>query len=252
MKSSLSAKRVELEAIRPWRDMYRHEMNCQIIHDDIHARNGWTEEYALEVGSAIVGYGSVAVAGPWREKHTIYEFYIVPNFCGRAFDLFEVFREVSKAKFMEVQSNSTLLFVMLHTFAKNVVTESILFRNEITTQLEVPILRSIRALGDADALSDFKLDEDAAWGIAVEGKLVGTGGFLSHYNRPYGDIYMKVAEPYRQRGIGAYFVQELKRICYEACNIPGARCNPKNVASRRTLQKAGFVPFGHILDGELD
>src|SRR4051812_13262822 len=90
MKPQVSAKRVTLEEIRPWRDMYRHEMNCQIIHDDIHARKGWTEEYALTVDGGIVGYGSVAVAGPWKEKPTIYEFYLAPNFRGRAFDLFEI------------------------------------------------------------------------------------------------------------------------------------------------------------------
>jgi len=62
---------------------------------------------------------------------------------------------------------------------------------------------------------------------------------------------MEIAEPFRRRGFGSWLVQELKR---EACKlgaVPGARCNPANVASRRTLQKAGFVPFAHILDGVL-
>jgi hypothetical protein len=63
---------------------------------------------------------------------------------------------------------------------------------------------------------------------------------------------MKVAEPFRQRSLGSLLVQELKRVCYEGGSIPGARCNPANVASRKTLQRAGFVPFGHILDGVLE
>lgn len=251
--NKMSARRVELDEIRPWRDMYRHEMNCQIIHDDIHARSGWTEEYALSVDGAIVGYGSVAVAGPWKEKPTIYEFYVAPNFCGRAFGLFETFCVASGAKFMEVQSNSTLLFVMLHTFGKNVVTESILFRDEITTGINLrgAKFRKIEK-SDAADLAKFELDEGARWGVELGGKVVATGDILYHYNRPYGDIYMKVGEPFWQRGIGSFLVQELKRVCYEGGSIPGARCNPKNVASRKTLQKAGFVPFGHILDGQLE
>ena len=252
MNHTLSATRVELEAIRPWRDMYRHEMNCQIIHDDIHARSGWTHEYALMVGDTVAGYGSVAVAGPWKEKPTIYEFYLAPNFCGRAFDLFEVFCAASGAKFLEVQSNSTLLFVILHTFAKNVVTESILFRDGITTHLEVPgaKFRKIEK-SDGTAVKKCELDDGARWGVELDGKIVAAGDILYHYNRPYGDIYMKVAERFRQRGIGSFLVQELKRTCYEGGSIPGARCNPKNLASRKTLQRAGFVPFGHILDGQL-
>jgi GNAT superfamily N-acetyltransferase len=60
---------------------------------------------------------------------------------------------------------------------------------------------------------------------------------------------MEVGERFRRRGFGSYLVQELKRVCYENGNVPGARCNQKNIASRKTLQKAGFVPCGQILSG---
>ncbi len=62
---------------------------------------------------------------------------------------------------------------------------------------------------------------------------------------------MEVAEPFRRRGLGTYLVQELKRVCCDGEFVPAARCNPRNVASRRTLQKAGFVPCGHILHGSV-
>ena len=60
----VTAHRVELREIEGMRDIYRHEMNCQIIHDSIHVRPGWTHEYLITEGGATVGYGSVAVAGP--------------------------------------------------------------------------------------------------------------------------------------------------------------------------------------------
>jgi len=56
-------------------------------------------------------------------------------------------------------------------------------------------------------------------------------------------------EPYRRPGFGGYFVPELKRRYYELGAIPGARCHSTNVASRRTVQRAGFVPYAHILIG---
>ena len=74
---------------------------------------------------------------------------------------------------------------------------------------------------------------------------------MFHYNHPYCDIYMEIAEPHRRRGLGAYLVQELKRIAYEMRGIPAARCNPTNVPSRKTLQKAGFVPYAHIVVGKI-
>ncbi|PYM12838.1 MAG: N-acetyltransferase, partial [Verrucomicrobia bacterium] len=55
----LSAKAASVHDILSWRDRYRLEMNCQIIHDSIHPRPGWTLEYLLLAGEATVGYGSI-------------------------------------------------------------------------------------------------------------------------------------------------------------------------------------------------
>jgi len=68
----LSAKLATVKEIGPWRDLYRQEMNCQIIHDSIHSRPGWTLEYVLKAGGAAVGYCSIAVVGPWKDKPTLY------------------------------------------------------------------------------------------------------------------------------------------------------------------------------------
>ena len=50
--------------IHPLRERYREEMSCQIVHDSIHCRPGWTLTYLLEVDGAAAGYGSLAVDGP--------------------------------------------------------------------------------------------------------------------------------------------------------------------------------------------
>jgi GNAT superfamily N-acetyltransferase len=94
-------------------------------------------------------------------------------------------------------------------------------------------------------------DGGPEWWLELNGETVATGGLLFHYNRPYGDIYMDVPESHRGRGFGAYIVQELKRAAYQLGAIPGARCNPGNIASRKTLQKAGLVPYANILTGTL-
>jgi RimJ/RimL family protein N-acetyltransferase len=89
------------------------------------------------------------------------------------------------------------------------------------------------------------------WQLELDGTAVGKGGLLFHYNPPYGDVWMDVAEPHRRRGLGAWLVQELKRECHELGAVLAARCSPDNLASRQTLQKAGFVPRGHVLIGSL-
>src|SRR6266566_8092197 len=246
----LSVKQTTFEEIESWRDFYRQEMNCQIIHDSIHSRSGWTLEYFLSAGGAPVGYGSIAVAGPWKDKPTLYEFYVLPYYRSFLFDLFSVLLSASGANRIETQSNDSILTAMLHTFAHDVVSESILYHDKLTTTLAPAEAFFRRAI----ASDDPKIPADQLFShgvVEVAGAVAAKGGILFHYNRPYGDIYMEVAEPFRRRGVGSYLVQELKRVCYEQANIPSARCNPANIASRSTLQKAGFVPCGNILTGSV-
>jgi GNAT superfamily N-acetyltransferase len=238
-----------LETILPWRDLYRQEMNCQVIHDSIHDRDGWSREYLLTDDSRPVGYGSVAVAGPWKDKPTAYEFYVVPSARARVFDLFEALLAASAAVAIETQSNAGLLAVMIHAYARDVETESILFHDRVTTHLPPPEGMVFRAATKADRPKMPEGEAGADYVLDAGGTIAACGGLLWHYNRPYGDLYMHVAEPFRRRGLGAYLVQEIKRACYERGSVPGARCNPKNTASRKTLRKAGFVPCGHILTG---
>lgn len=234
------AKPVTVHEIASWRDLYRQEMNCQIIHDSLHPREGWTEPYFLEADGTLAGYGSIVIGGPWKGTRTVFEFYVLPGWRSRVFDLFGAFLTDSQATAINVQSNDAILTVMLHAFAKNIASESIVFVDKLTTAHQM-----------AGATLRQRPESESDWALEVNGEVAATGGVLYHYNRPYGDIYMEVAEAFRRRGLGSYLVQELKRICYEGGSIPCARCNPSNIASRKTLQKAGFVPCAHILTGSL-
>jgi GNAT superfamily N-acetyltransferase len=166
------------------------------------------------------------------------------------FDSFIALLRSSGVTGIETQSNDVPLTVMLHTFAPTVTSEAILFHDKVTTAHALPDALCQRVTPeDAGQMAQQELDPEAKWLVAVGGVVAAAGDILFHYNRPYGDIYMKVGESFRRRGIGTYLVQELKRICYEGGSVPAARYNPKNIASRQTLQRAGFVPCGHMLKG---
>ncbi len=245
---SIAAARTAVDAIRPLRARYVAEMDCQVIHDSIHDRPGWTEEYAIAVDGAPVGYGSVAVGGPWRGTPTAYEFYVLPDARLRLFECFRALLDASGAVRIEVQSNDVLATTMLHTFAGPVKSESVLFHDRVTTALR-PAGARFRAPTGTERPD---LPPDALrWHGVVEvgGEVAASGGILFHYNAPYGDLFMETRAPFRRRGLGAFLVQELKRTCREGGHVPAARCDPRNVASRRTLQRAGFVPCGHVLGG---
>ncbi len=249
---SISVRRCKLTEIVSLRQLYREEMDCQIIHESLHNRPGWTVEYVLDLNGAAVGYGSVAIGGPWTDSHALYEFYVRDECRIHIFDLFAALLATCSAAIIETQTNAPILPVMLHTFAQNVRSESILFEDLFEPQLTLDEaeFRATRAK-DTELLRSLGLDQSAGWVALWKGEIAGAGGVLYHYNRPYGDVYMKTAEPYRRRGLGSYLVQELKAVCRAKGNVPAARCNVDNLASRRTLQKAGFVPCGNIVAGDL-
>ena len=240
------------EDVLPLRTRFREEMNCQIVHDSIHRRPGWTLSYLFQWSGTTVGFGLVAVGGPWKDKPTILEFYLLPAHRTRAFAFFEAFMASSGARFFEVQSNELLSTAMALTYAQDVSSEKVVFRDGLTTELAVrgAVLKAV-STQDEIRLCIERRQGGGEWLLEFDGKVAAKGGILFHYNRPYGDIYMEVDESMRRRGLGSYLVQELKREAYKLGAIPCARCSPNNVPSRKTLQRAGFIPFAHILVGSL-
>jgi GNAT superfamily N-acetyltransferase len=245
---TIEVSRVEVNDIIPLRELYRQEMNCQIVHDSF-PRRGFSDPYLICVGGRIAGYGLVA------NKHcpdTVNEFYTLPDYRAAALPMFRQLLEMSQATQIRTQSNDRLMLLMLYDCAANITTDTILFADGLTTHLTCPtgMLRQVTE-ADRERLFEHKSEPGGDWMIESDGVAVATGGALFHYNPPYGDIYMEVHEAYRRRGYGSYLVQELKRICYEMGKIPAARCNVSNVASRQTLQKAGMLPCGRILLGDV-
>src|SRR3954468_3845177 len=186
---NLSARPTSLAAIADLRELYRREMNCQIMGDSLHTRPGWTKSWLLCTNDETAGYGTIAIAGPWKDKPTVTEFFIVPPHRLRIFDLFETFLAASNPIAIETQTNAPLLCTVLHTYAKNIAAEAILFHDKITTTMTLPGVAFRRANpSELIAASEDGLDTSADYVLEENGKIVATGGILYHYNPPYGDI----------------------------------------------------------------
>lgn len=241
---------VRLDAILALREEYRREMNCQIVHDSWHAR-GFTQSYLFRVADQVVGYGTLGNS-QGAPRTIVKEFFVRPESRDDALPIFRRFLTVGGATTIEAQTNDDLLFQMLNQCAAAVSSDTILFSEGAVTRLEPPgvILRPVTRR-DRLRMFPHTLEPVGDWGLEADSRIVATGGLLFHYNPPYGDIYMEVAPPFRRRGCGSYLVQELKRICREGGHVPAARTGQDNVASQRTLQRAGMTPCGRIVTGRL-
>jgi GNAT superfamily N-acetyltransferase len=246
----LTATQVSVGEIEGWRDRYRQEMDCQILHDSFFLRKGWTRPFLFRADGAPVGYGAVVEAGPWKGRPTLFETYVESFHRNRLGDLFRLLIAASGATGMRAQTNDPRMTAMLFAFCRDVTGEKLVFHDRAETAHQAPGA-TFRPIPPDEARRLFPEGGEplADWALECAGEIVATGGVLWHYNRPYGDIYMEVAAPFRRRGFGSFLVQELKRVCRQRGGIPCARCDLTNTASIRTLRKAGFVPCAQLLSG---
>lgn len=73
-------------------------------------------------------------------------------------------------------------------------------------------------------------------------ELIGCGYLFNVIQgRKHYDVGMWINQAYRQKGYGAQIIAYLMRYCFENGFIPTAGCEESNTASRRTLEKCGFI-----------
>ncbi len=65
------------------------------------------------------------------------------------------------------------------------------------------------------------------------------------------DVGIRVCEPYQRRGLGAWIVQRMAARARDQGLVPTAGCDVGNEASRRTLERAGFVADHRLLEFRL-
>mgnify|MGYP000338225478 CR=1 FL=1 len=237
--------KTNLETINPFRVMFLHENNFQFVCDKCHYY-GWSDDYLFKIDDTVIGYGSVWGTDKREDRDTIFEFYLLPHYRNLATPVFKLFITATSTIYIECQSNDLFFSSMLYEFSSSIVTEAILFADDVETHLQISDVKFQRNPTDDDNPSHF-----GGFVLEYNGEVVADGGFMINYNKPYGDIYMDVKEGHRGKGYGSLIVQELKKEVYRIGRVPAARCNVTNQASKSTLLKAGFAVCGARLKGRI-
>ena len=245
---TLSASKTDLDSIQSLRALFLQETNFQIRYNACHER-GWTDSYLLTMDDLPVGYGSIM--GQERDgRDTVFEFFVIPPFRRKSSELFRQLLLASEAGLIECQSNDLLLSSMLYEFSSSVSSDVILFEDHAVTKLSVPGAL-VRRTRPGDQIFGHASEPVGDYVVELKGEIVASGGFLTHYNPPFADLYMEVREDSRRRGIGSFLLQEVKRECYLAGRVPAARTSIRNAASRATLSRAGLRVCGFMLMGKV-
>jgi hypothetical protein len=248
MKMAAKAVKAKLEDIQVLRALFLQETNFQVRYNACHER-GWTDSYLLMIDDGKIGYSSIKgqeIAG----RDTVFEFYVIPAFRKLSSLVFSELLAASAAKYVECQSNDLLLSSMLYEFCRNIGADTVLFDDRAVTEHTIPGA-VVRPKRNDDRIFKHETEPVGDYVMELRGEILGTGGFLTHYNLPFADLYMEVKRDGWGRGYGSFILQEVKKACYLAGRVPAARCNIENKASRAALIKAGMKVCGFMLMGQV-
>lgn len=162
-----------------------------------------------------------------------------------------------------------MYFSLCLDLQKNISLHSYLFRDHKHIELPSSMSNSIFKKADKQELDDivlfYKKNTEGA-GEWIEGflhkrlnreelfvlydqqTLIATGEYIpSQKQQPYADLGMVVDQAYRGRGLGSFMLTQLKRYCYETGYKPICSCEANNYASKKAIEKAGFISEQRIV-----
>lgn len=93
-----------------------------------------------------------------------------------------------------------------------------------------------------------RLDHEELFVLHEQQTLIATGECISSQKQPpYADLGMVVAQSHRGRGLGSSMLIHLKNHCYDVGWKPICSCAADNRASKKAIEKAGFLSEQRML-----
>ncbi len=231
------------------RNLFLRAINCQFIHNAYHERD-WADVYLFYYDDIPAGYTALCGGEDRNVKDTVFEFFVLPEFYRFSSRFFSIVLDVARPLYIESQSNDVFTSSVLLEFAHDIKTSVVLFEDGMLTNYSIAGA-SFRLKKADDKIFEHYVEGEGEYVVEWNDEIVATGGFLQHYNAPFADLYMEVKENCRKKGFGAYIIQELKKVTYQAGKVPAARCNLQNKASKATLIKAGMKVVAFMQKGNL-
>ncbi|MBK9015259.1 MAG: GNAT family N-acetyltransferase [Saprospiraceae bacterium] len=242
----IEAIKTTLAEIEPLRAMFLQEHNFQIRYNACHER-GWSDSWLLVVEGEQVGYGSVKGKEDLGSRDAVFEFFLLPEYRKTTSLAFAKLLAASGATHIECQSNELMLTSLLFEFSRSIRSEVVLFEDHHATERAMP--DAVFRTREPQSKFSHRLEPVGDYVLEKDGKVIATGGFMTHYNPPFADLYFEVEENYWGKGFASFLLQEIKKECYRSDRVPAARCSIQNQASRGAMTNAGLRVCGFILEG---
>jgi GNAT superfamily N-acetyltransferase len=222
-------------------------LNAQSRYFAVHHRDRADYQIFIKNGR-IIGYYAILGRDEFHHRDTLFEWYIdTPE---AEVECWELCLADPGIKYIQYQTNDILYTKWADLVPAEPKPQAILFQYDLIAQLR--LVDGIYRTRKTDDLIFNHISEPIGDRvIEYQSRIVATGGWLSHYNPPFVDLYMEVDPRYRRQGFGSFLIQELIRETISLGLLPAARCNPDNIASQKTLIKGGMKVVGLLLEKEV-
>ncbi len=220
-----------------------------------------SKAFSIVIGLKPIGYFIV------YDSKIILEFFLEKKFLHLQDQVFSHLIQIKAFSKAWIKTFDPLFLKMANMFGEKNRGIGLLFRdtNSTETKLKKEMVFKKANLEDMDIVTSFKWDffdnqqdmeyffKKGTYLFYVKHEFVGIGTLMQiHPLEPFFDIGVCVKPDYRKRGFGAQIVLQLKNHCLENNRKPICGCAFENVASKKTLEKAGFISRHALIEFKLE
>ncbi|MBZ9687458.1 GNAT family N-acetyltransferase [Clostridium estertheticum] len=239
------------------------ELRGKYINDLSYSQEFYIEDmvrksscYQIYLNNNLVGYFFV------NQEKVLVEFYLEKKEMMQSQYIFKFLIEKHYFASAEAKSFDHLLMALCLDFKKNSSCTGYLFRdfNNVNCSLSIYDNLHFEIAEQEDVKKITEISEDfflelesniyrqEVFTLYSNDNLLGAGicqkivGSLSYY-----DIGMVVSKEHQNKGVGTYIISKLKEHCISKDLVPVCGCDYYNYASKKTLEKAGFITKHRIV-----
>jgi GNAT superfamily N-acetyltransferase len=197
------------------------------------------------------------------DSNVLLRFSLLEKYLGRSEEIFRWVISTYRIHSAITSTIEPLYFSLCLDVQRSIELSNYLFRDGGPVELSSGLSNSVLRLAEKGALDEIvcfyrantegdgawiepflhkRLDQQELFVLLDRQMLLASGECIpSPKQVPYADLGMIVAQAYRGRGLGSFMLTQLKKHCYEVGWMPICSCSADNHASKKAIEKAGFV-----------
>ena len=192
----------------------------------------------------------------------LYEFYINNDVLVFAQEIFKLLLEKGYFVAAECKSFDNLLMSLCFDLHKKASCTGYLFREFTNTEyllngfdntnFRIAVPKDLESISEisGDFFEDLKesILREEIFVLCINSNILGVGSCKKVWkSKNYYDLGMVVSEIHRNKGIGSFIIKKLKDYCCGSNKVPICGCWYYNYASKKALEKAGFITKHRIV-----